>query len=94
MTFQKIEMLYLHNVSLYKADEFIESFTSLKVLEIVHAKFLYNGIISLSKEAKRNLTRLVVNKCSINQNNFTIVHILNLISDNELPKSLAIQTYQ
>ena len=61
MTFQKIEMLSLHNVILCKADEFIACFSSLKVLEITHSNLLILKIITLNPEAKRNLTRLVVN---------------------------------
>ena len=63
MTFQKIEILSLHNVDLSKADEFIACFTSLKVFEIVNSNLFSSRIISLSQEAIRNLTRLVVNKC-------------------------------
>ena len=39
MTFKKIEILSLKNVTLYKADEFIACFTSLKVLELAHSDF-------------------------------------------------------
>jgi hypothetical protein len=60
MTFQKIEILSLHNVNLCKADEFIGCLTSLKVLEIAHSNLLIFRIVTLNKEAKRNLTRLVV----------------------------------
>jgi hypothetical protein len=61
MTFQKIEKLSLHNANLCKADEFIACLASLKVLEIAHSNLLCFKIISLSQEAKKNLTRLVVN---------------------------------
>jgi hypothetical protein len=61
MTFKKIQMLSLHKVDLCKADEFIACFTSLKVLEIELSNLQSFGSISLSQEAKINLTRLVVN---------------------------------
>ena len=40
MTFQKIETLSLKHVTLYKADEFIACFKSLKVLEVAHSDLL------------------------------------------------------
>ena len=88
MTFQKIETLSLKNVTLYKADEFIACFTALRVLELAHSNFLTiknDTSISISKEARENLTSLVVNYCKLNSQVFTIQNILKLISDNQLP---------
>jgi hypothetical protein len=88
MTFQKIETLSLKNVTLYKADEFIACFTSLRVLELASSDLLINynqPSISLSHEARENLTCLAVSQCMQNSQKFTIQNILKLISNNQLP---------
>ena len=93
MTFQKIETLSLKNVKLYKADEFIACFKSLKVLELAHSNLfanLHHGSISLSHESRENLTKLTVIDCMQNSQKFTIQNILKLLSKNQLPQSLTI----